>query len=170
MEYALRNTVLQISHAGASQLDQHPKSPTYFQELVEQICEKLQNEKGLFEPAYEYLELGTLADPGHRCRNFGKDMKVLEKAKLSESLIMEEICTRIIKSFKYWYKSAVGKEFEEIKKDRHVPLLHSCGDHSLGDVSWCYALKARQNGDPYSEPITNLIPGTHDKEISQVLK
>ena len=43
-------------------------------------------------------------------------MKVLEKAKLSESLVTEEICTRIIKSFKDWYKSAVGKEFEEIKK------------------------------------------------------
>ena len=25
-------------------------------------------------------------------------------------------------------------------------------------------------GDSYSEPVTNLIPGTHDKEISQVFK
>ena len=81
--------------------DTHPAMPYSFsEEKVEPISFTLQSEKGKFEPDYEYSNIGTLADPSHRCRNFGKDIKVLEKAPLSVSKIRKDLATRIIKLFK----------------------------------------------------------------------
>ena len=98
---------------------------------VPSIAESRQNEKGKFDPTYEYLEIGELADPQHRCRNFGKEIVALAKAPLRDSLITDEIAARIIKAFKYWYRQASKKSFEEIKRTRLVCLKHLTGDHSL---------------------------------------
>ena len=150
--------------------DTHPTELTYSLQQVEPVSLHLQNDKGILEPDYEYLLLHTLAEPDHRFRNFGKDLKVLQKAPKHFSEIIEDLCVRLIKCFKYWYRQVAIKEFEEVKRKRHVPLLHVTGDHSKCDEEWYYALQAKREGKPYSEPPTNLIPGEQDKEIEQLLE
>ena len=84
--------------------DTYPDSPQFETTKVTSVAEGRQNEKGKFHPTYEFLQIGELADPQHRCRNFGKEIVALAKAPLRDSLITEEIGARIIKAFKYWYR------------------------------------------------------------------
>ena len=95
-------------------------------------------------------------------------MKVLQKFPFATSQITEEICTRVITLFKYWYRSAQKKDFKEVKKTRCVPLYYATGDHLLCNVAWCYALQALEKGTSYNEPVTNFIPEIHGIEIEQV--
>ena len=111
-----------------------------------------QNEKGKFDSTYEYLQIGELEDPQHQCRNFGKEVVVLAKAPLRESFITDEIAARIIKAFKYWYRQASKKTFEEIKRTRLISLKHLTSDHSLCCDEWCYALKVNNVGRKYHAP------------------
>ena len=89
---------------------------------------------------------------------------------MRDSLITDEIAARIIKAFKYWYRQASKKSFEEIKRTRLVCLKHLTGDHSLCCDDWCYALKARNIGKKYFEPETTLKPEMYEREILQVLE
>ena len=123
--------------------------------------------RGKFHPTYKYLDIGELADPQHRCRNFGKEIVALAKAPLRDSLITDEIAARIIKAFKYWYRQTSKKKFEEIKRTRLVSLKHLTGDHSLCCED---ALKSRNVGKKYHEPETTLLPEMYEREILQVLE
>ena len=82
--------------------DTYPDTPQFELTKVQSIAEGGQNKKEKFHSTYEYLEIGELADPQHRCRNFGKEIVALAKALLRDSLITDEIAARIIKAFKYW--------------------------------------------------------------------
>ena len=150
--------------------DTFPANPEYAEHKVSPTCLERQNDKGKLSPDYEFMEIGALADPQHRCRNFGKDIVALAKAPLRESKITEETSTRIIKLFKYWYRQSSGKEFDEIKHLKELPILHATGDHSLCNEDWCYALQAARQGKRYAEPSTNLDPSVHQREIKQVLE
>ena len=77
--------------------DTYPDSPQYDTSRVTSIAKLRQNERGKFEPTYEFIKIGVLADPQHRCGNFGKDIAALAKAPLHDSLITDEIGARIIK-------------------------------------------------------------------------
>ena len=81
--------------------DTYPKTPEFELLKVTSIVELHQNERGKFDPDYEYITIEELADPQHRCRNFGKEIVALAKAPLHDSLITDEIAARIIKAFKY---------------------------------------------------------------------
>ena len=89
---------------------------------------------------------------------------------LRDSLITDEIAARIIKAFKYWYRQASKKTFDEIKRTRLVCLKHLTGDHSLCCEEWCYALKSAKIGKKYHEPETTLLPDMYEREILQVLE
>ena len=150
--------------------DKYPKNPIFELTSVVSTAKLRQNDRGKFDPQYEYISIGELADPQHRCRNFGKEIVALAKAPLRDSLITDEIAARIIKAFKYWYRQARENTFEEIKRTRLVSLNHLTGDHSLCSDQWCYALKARNIGKKYQEPETTLCPEYYAREILQVLE
>ena len=82
-------------------MDTYPKSPKFELVKVTSNAKLPQTERGKFEPDYEYITIEELADPQHRCRNFGKEIVALAKAPLHDSLITDEIAARIIKAFKY---------------------------------------------------------------------
>ena len=82
--------------------DTYPKIPQFELTKVPSIAESRQNDRSKFYPEYEYLRIGELADPQHRCRNFGKEIVVLAKAPLRDCLFTDKIAARIIKAFKYW--------------------------------------------------------------------
>ena len=94
--------------------DSHPEEPRYLPGIARPKCLDLQNERGKFAPDYEFIEIGALADPQHRCRNFGKDITALAKAPLHESYITDEQAARIIRLFKYCYRQSTRKSFKEI--------------------------------------------------------
>ena len=102
--------------------------------------------------------------------HFGKEIEVLAKAPLRDSIITDEIAARIIKAFKYWYRQASKKTFEEIKRKSLVSLKHLTGDHSLCCEEWCYALKSKNVDNKYHEPETTLLPEMYEREILQVLE
>ena len=114
------------------------KKKTYFEPKAYALGKKC----GKQEPDSNYIEFFDLTDPGHRLGNFGKELKKLAAAPKSISNLMDEQAVRLIKIFKYLYKQALIKEFEEIKRTRFVALNHMCGDHTTCSDEWCYKMKS----------------------------
>ena len=137
-------------------------------EYVDPIILKLQNEKGQLPPDYPHLGIQTLADPQHRCRNFGKEIIALARAPMKDSLLTEVQALRIIKAFKYWYRQSRVRDEVITQMKRYVPLMHMCADHSKCEIEWCYFLKAQLKGSTYQEPANNFHVVLNEREIEQV--
>ena len=118
-------------------------------EYVDPIILKYQNEKGQLPPDYPHLGIQTLADPQHRCRNFGKEIIALARAPMKDSLLTEVQALRIIKAFKYWYRQSRVREEVITQMKIYVPLMHMCADHSKCEIEWCYFLKTQLKGAMY---------------------
>ena len=54
--------------------DNYTSNARMSEECVPLTSLLLQNMKDKFEPDSSFCDIGTLADPGHRCHNFGKEM------------------------------------------------------------------------------------------------